>query len=236
MQLSESTEDAVISTLLVAAIHAAASLVTPAMCDRPGPQPVGFHSRGFSYVAEVFPPHARRNTGDHPRMYLYEVGYPGSQWRVDARRLWTAALPIMPRAALISMAGHVVTLDEHYQAGGDHAVVVFAPEGRLVRSIGLEHLLDRADLARVELSDCGRLWRDGAAFYFSRPPDAKLYVVFSWGRAVEIDLATGALRRGGLRDFETLRELTSQRWPNELAESWEINLRFSSLTDMLPPD
>ena len=220
--------------LLGAAIHAASLATT--MCDRPGPQPVGFHSRGYSYVAEVFPPHARKNTDDRPRLYVYEVGYPGAQWRVDARRLWTAVLPVMPRAALVSMAGHVVTLDEHYQAGGDHAVVVFAPDGRLVRNVRLEQLLDSADLSHVEHSDCGRLWRNGAAFYFSRAPNARLYIAFPWGRAVEIDLTTGALRRGGVRDFATLREITSERSPNELVESWEINLRFSSLTDVVSPD
>ena len=221
-----------IATLLSAAINAA-SLATGTMCDRGAPHPVGFHSRGFSYVAEVFPPNARRNTDSHPRVYVYEVGYPGATWRVDARRLWTAALPVMPQAALVSMAGHVVTLDEHFQAGGDRALVLFAPDGRLVRSFALEQLLDSIDLARVEFSDCGRLWREGAAFYFSGGPNAKLYIAFKWDSALEIDLATGALRRGSARDFAMLREITSQRFPNELTEPWELNLRYSSLTDML---
>jgi hypothetical protein len=205
------------------------------MCDRPGPQPVGFHSRGFSYVAEVFPPNARRNTDAQPRVYVYEVGYPGPQWRVDARRLWTSALPVMPEAALVSMAGHVVMLDEHYQAGGEHALVLFAPDGRLVKDFTLEQLLSRADLARVELSDCGRLWRKGAVFYFSQRPDAKLYIVLTGGSAVEVDLATGGVRRGAVRDFPTLGEITSQQFPNELTEPWRLTLRFSSLTDVIPP-
>src|SRR5688500_4044870 len=131
------------------AIHAV-SLSVAAMCDRPGPQPVGFHSRGFSYVAEVFPPNARRNTSSQPRVYVYEVGYPGAQWQVDARRLWSATLPVMPQAAIVSMAGHVVMLDEHYQAGGDHALVVFGLDGRLVRTFALGDLLASADLERVE--------------------------------------------------------------------------------------
>jgi len=204
------------------------------MCDRGGPQPIGFHSRGFSYVAEVFPAKARRNTDAQPRVYVYEVGYPGAQWRVDAKRLWTSALPVMPEAALVSMAGHVVMLDEHYQAGGEHALVLFAPDGRLVKSFTLEQLLGRTNLARVEYSDCGRLWRKGAAFYFSQGPSARLYVVLAGGSAVEIELATGALRRGTVRDFDRLRKITAQPFPNELAEPWPLSLRFSSLTDMLP--
>ena len=160
------------TTLFGAAIHAV-SLTIVTMCDRPGPQPTGFHSRGFSYVAEVFPAHARRNMDDRPRMYVYEVGYPGPEWRVDARRLWTATLPTTPQAALVSMAGDVVMLDDHYRAGGEHSLVVFGKDGRLVRDFGLDELLDRADVARVEFSDCGRLWRNGATFYFSRAPASK---------------------------------------------------------------
>lgn len=216
------------------AIHAA-SLTVSTMCDRPGPQPVGFHSRGFSYVAEVFPPNARRNTSSQPRVYMYEVGYPGTRWQVDARRLWSTSLPVMPQAAIVSMAGHVVMLDEHYQAGGEHALVILGLDGRLVRSFKLDDLLASADLERVEYSDCGRLWRNGAAFYFSRPPGAKLYVAFPWARVLEIDLSTGALKRGVARDFPTFVQITSARFPNELTESWPMTLRFSSLTDLVPP-
>jgi hypothetical protein len=141
----------------------------------------------------------------------------------------------MPQAALVSMEGHVVMLDEHYQAGGEQALVVFRADGKLVRSLRLEELLDPADLARVELSDCGRLWRKGTVFYFSREPNAKLYAVFPWGRAIEVDLSAGSIHRGRADDFPTLRDVRSQRYPNEATEAWQLNLRFSSLTDMLPP-
>jgi hypothetical protein len=205
------------------------------VCDRPAPHPVAFHSRGFGYVAEVFPPGARRNTGDTPRVYLYQVGYPGSQWRVDARRLWTAELRGMPQAALVSVAGHFVALDDYWTAGGERAVVVFEPDGRHVRSYRLDELLEAGDMARVEWSDCGLLWREGTRFYFSREPNSKLYIVLRSGRVVEVALATGALRSGVRDDFETLREILAQQYPNELAEVWSISLRFSSLTDMVPP-
>ena len=224
----------VMTLLFGVAIHTV-SLSVATMCDRPGPQPVGFHSRGFSYVAEVFPANARRNTDGQPRVYMYEVGYPGPRWQVDARRLWSAILPVMPQAALVSMAGHLVMLDEHYQAGGEQALVVFGPDGRLVRTFALGDLLASADLEHVEYSDCGRLWRNGAAFYFARPPEAKLYVALPWGRVLEIDLSTGALKRGIARDFAGFGQITSTKFPNELTESWAINLRFSSLTDIVPP-
>ena len=42
------------------------------------PEPTSFHSRGFGYVAEIFPPRSRQNSGDKPLCYFYELGYPGS--------------------------------------------------------------------------------------------------------------------------------------------------------------
>lgn len=221
--------------LLTAAVIGLATASPYLVCDRPAPHPVAFHSRGFGYVAEVFPPKARRNTGETPLVYMYEVGYPGLEWRVDARRLWSAELPSMPQAALVSMAGHFVTLDDYWAAGGERAVVVFDTDGRHVRSFELDELLEADDMARVEWSDCGRLWRDGTRFYFSTGPDAKLYIALRWGPVVEVALATGVIRRGVRDDFGPLREIMTQKYPNELTEVSAISLRFSSLTDMLPP-
>ncbi len=204
-------------------------------CDRGAPQPIGFHARGFGYVAEVFPPKSRHNTGSRPIAYLYSVAYPGSEWRVDARRLWTAVLrnSQMPQSALVSMAGHVVALDDYYQSGGEHALDIYDVGGRFVRSYSLEQLLDAVDLARVTFSYCGRPWRDGAMFYFTTGDNARLYVLFPWQRVLELTLATGELRRGAVRDFPRLRDITARASPNEQAEPWSISLRFSSLTDFV---
>jgi hypothetical protein len=222
--------------LLLAAVLGTASASLPTRCDRGAPQPVGFHARGFGYVAEVFPPKSRHNAGPRPIAYFYAVGYPGTEWRVDARRMWTGELANtqLPQAALVSMAGDFVTLDDYYQAGAEHAIVIYDRGGRLIRSFTLEQLLEPTDLARVPLSDCGRLWRDGTMSYFTSAPDAKLYVVFPWGRVLELTLASGALSRGELTDFATLRDITARRFPNEQAESWSLSLRFSSLTDLYP--
>src|SRR5262245_31757671 len=121
-------------------------------CDKPAPQPVAFYARGFGYVVEIFPPSSRRNSGSRPLAYFYEVGYPGSQWRNDARRLWVKELanPLMPEAAIVSPAGHVVTLDDyHYDFAAEHAIVLYDVGGRFVRSYTIDQLLDSTDLARV---------------------------------------------------------------------------------------
>ena len=84
--------------------------LTIASCDRPAPEPVSFHSRGFSYVAEVFPPKSRQNRGPRSVAYLYAMGYPGTDWRVQARRIWSAELVAQrfPLAGLVSQAGHLI--------------------------------------------------------------------------------------------------------------------------------
>ena len=224
-----------LALVLVAAFGIAAETV-PA-CDRGAPQPLGFHSRGFGYVAEVFPPKSRHNRGSRPVAYLYEVGYPGSEWRVQARRLWTAALPheLMPQAALVSMAGQLVTLDDHHQAGAGPALVIYDLGGRLVRSFTLVQLLEPSDLARVTVSDCGRLWRERARFFFTSTGDAKLFVLLHWGRVLELRLATGELKRGLIASFPALRDIAARRFPNEETEVWMLSLRFSSLSDFVPP-
>jgi hypothetical protein len=224
--------------MLLAALVLGTSLASDraaTRCDRGAPEPVGFHARGFGYVAEVFPPRSRQNASSRPLAYFYEVGYPGTEWRVDARRVWSAELvnPQRPQAALVSMEGDFVTLDDYYVSGGDHAVVIYDRGGRPIRSFTLEQLLEPTELARVPQSDCGRLWREGATFYFTRSPDARLYVVLQWGSVIELTLATGQLRRGTAADFAVVRDLVAHSFANERTEVWPINLRFASITDVV---
>ena len=224
-----------VSLLIGALIGMVAQLDSP-RCDRVGPEPVGFHARGFGYVAELFPPKSRHNPGTRPVAYLYQVDHPGIGWNVQAKRLWTAQLAneIMPQAALVSMAGHVVTLDDYQEAGADHALVVYDPGGRLVRSFTLRDLLGDADLSQVPRSDCGWLWREEARFFFTGSSDAKLYVLLASRRVLEVTLATGELRRGLEADFPALVEILQQDFPNEETAIWALNLRFAALSDFIP--
>jgi hypothetical protein len=208
-------------------------------CDRFAAQPLGFHSRGFQFVAEIFPPGSRHNPGDRPVAHFFEVEYPGSEWRVVARRRWSVTLPHeqMPQAAIVSRAGHLVTLDDHQEAGaGVHALGIVDRGGRFVRTLSLDELLDQSDLARIPPSDCGRLWREGTRFFFTDSPDAKLYIVLPWERAVEVILATGVVRRGRVAEYPELSAILSQDHPNEATDVWTLNLRFSSLSDFIDDD
>ncbi len=88
-----------------------ATVVTAwSMCDRPAPEPLSFHSRGFGYVAEIFPPFSRQNSQERPVVHLYEVGYPGRGWDVNARPVMSAQLPhdVFPAEAVVSHVGRLL--------------------------------------------------------------------------------------------------------------------------------
>jgi hypothetical protein len=149
--------------------------------------------------------------------------------------VWTAELAarLMPQAALVSMAGHLVTLDDYYETGGANALVIYDRGGRFVRSFALTELLEPQDLNAAQLSDCGRAWREGVRFFFTATSNPKLYALLPSRRALELGLETGKLRRGAIGDFPVLRAIIARQFPNEETEVWVTSLRFSSISDLL---
>jgi hypothetical protein len=198
------------------------------------PEPTSFHSRGFGYVAEVFPAKSRQNAGRKPICYFYLVGYPGMEWKVSANRVWQAELVNgrMPYEALISMDGVLVTLNEHGHVGYENAVVIYDAKGHLIRSYHLNTLLAERDIAQVDQSVSSRWWTHGAKYYMTKSP-SRLYVVLKSGNVLEFSLANGQLRRGSVKDFPSLAEVMRRSSSNEETEVWSTSLRFSSITDVV---
>ncbi len=130
------------------------------------PQPTSFHSRGFGYVAEIFPAHSRQNSGDKPLCYFYELGYPGSDWRIDARLKWRAPLvnELMPYQALISQAGDLITLNEHGSVGYRNAIVIYDQTGGVTKAYKLDDLLPAEEISmnsntnKIPISTSSRWW------------------------------------------------------------------------------
>ncbi len=52
----------------------------------------------------------------------------------------------MPYEAILSMDGHLVTLNEWHHAGYEHAVVIYDQGGKLVKSYALDQLLPQTDM------------------------------------------------------------------------------------------
>ena len=206
------------------------------------PEPTSFHSRGFGYVAEIFPPHSRQNSGDRPLCYFYELGYPGREWRIDARLKWKAQLvnKLMPYQALISQAGDLITLNEHGGVGYDSAVVVYDRLGRALKVYKLDDLFPADEISlnentnKIPISTSSRWWNRGAKYYFYQRP-SRLYIVLPWGTALEFLLKDGRFRYGAVGNFVELAQARSNPNAIEEAEVWQDSLRFSSITDVLEP-
>jgi hypothetical protein len=200
------------------------------------PEPISFHSGGFSYVAEIFPPHSRQNNSEKPICYFYKMAYPGTEWKIKPELVWKAKLnnARMPVQALVSMDGELVTLNEHGKAGFENAVVIYDRKGQLLKSFHLDELITNEDEGRFSISTSSRWWNDKARYYFLKNP-SRLYILLKWGKVWEFSLTDDGFRTGELTQFADLALVSKAPHADEEAEIWEINLRFSSITDVLNP-
>ena len=200
------------------------------------PEPKGFHSRGFFYVAEIFPPHSRQNKSEKPICYFYKMGYPGKEWEIKPELIWQAGLSnvLMPLQALISMDGELATLNEHGKAGYENSVVIYDKKGKLVRAFQLDELLSDEDAHQFSSSESSRWWNNKARYFFMREPP-RLYILLEWGKVMEFSLTDGGFRAGKLAQFADLSRVANMQYANEEAEIWDMNLRFASITDVLNP-
>jgi hypothetical protein len=206
------------------------------------PEPKSFHSRGFGYVAEIFPPNSRQNSGDKPLCYFYELGYAGNDWRIDARLKWKAPLvnERMPYQAVISQTGDLITLNEHGSVGYRNAIVIYDQLGRATKAYELDDLLPadeismNENMSKIPISISSRWWTRDAKYYFFREP-SRFYVVLPWGTALELLLKDGTFRYGAVGNFPELTRARSNPHAGEEAEVWQTSLRFSSITDVLKP-
>ncbi|HUG02709.1 MAG TPA: hypothetical protein VML95_12650 [Longimicrobiales bacterium] len=157
---------------------ALATVLAWSVCDKPAPEPQSFHSRGFGYVAEIFPPLSRQNSLERPLAHVYAVGYPSRRWEVDARLVTSATLPhdAFPAEAVVSQAGHLVTLDDYYQSGQANAVVLVDTARSLVGAYALTELLLEDEISALERSDCGVHWRDGARYFFLLEAASRFFI------------------------------------------------------------
>jgi hypothetical protein len=209
----------------------------PAAADEWGaPNPVSFNSRGFGYVAEIFPPRSRQNSTEKPLCYFYEMGYPGGTvWKIDAKPKWKAPLvnDLMPYQAVVSMNGRLVTLNEYGALGYKNAVAIYSQTGALVKTYKLDELIPASDTGKIETSMSSRWWNKDVKYYFPDNP-GRLYVILPWGKVAELYLDTDRYKYGPSAQFSELAKvLAKANNTNEETEIWTISLRFSSITDLM---
>jgi hypothetical protein len=222
--------------ILVVALVTLSLSFSAAADDWGAPHPVSFNSRGFGYVAEIFPPVSRQNPTEKPLCYFYEMGYGGgTEWKIDTRLKWKAPLvnDLMPYQAVVSMHGRFVTLNEYGALGYKNAVAIYSQSGSLVRSYQLVEFIPAGDSGKVETSMSSRWWNKDAKYYFLENP-GRLYVVLPWGKVAEFHLDTGRYNYGPSVEFSDLAKVMAKGINgSEETEIWATSLRFSSITDLM---
>jgi len=119
-------------------------------------------------------------------------------WRGKLLNEWA------PRRALVAGDGrHVVTIDDWLHGGRQHALVIYGPEGKLVRDLELSDLLQPDEIKHLERGKLGLEWTGGAKFRFSRDHKV-LFIRCGWGKLKVIDLATGAVQGKQGKDHDRL--------------------------------
>lgn len=113
------------------------------------------------------------------------------------RKLWERPLvnEVAPAIALVRDDGrYVVTLDEFRRGGARHALVIYGPDGGLLRHFLLTDLLTRDDWPHVRTSRRAIAWLGDAKYGFD--DRAEQFVIrLSWGRTIRVDLRSLRLLR-----------------------------------------
>lgn len=123
------------------------------------------------------------------RASLIERAGPG-----DLNRVWDRILAndVAPAQVWIrNDARYVVTLDEFQVAGARHALVIYGPDGQMLRHFRLDDLLTDDDWPHVQVTDEALVWLDGAECRFA--DDDTFDVELAWGRTLRVDLPAGRL-------------------------------------------
>jgi hypothetical protein len=98
-----------------------------------------------------------------------------------------------PAYALATDDGRVITIDRHDHYGGDHAVVIYGPSGKVLVDRRVEELLTADELGGMSSSRGGRRWL-AAAPTISK---GRLRLPLGGGTTVEIRLKDGVQLRKG---------------------------------------
>jgi hypothetical protein len=109
---------------------------------------------------------------------------------------WERKLVNLPHQAFVSdHTNHVVTIDTYARLGGQHSLVVYGKDGKVLADYQLEDLLTREDIRRhVTQTVSSRWWASGAKCAFSAEGN-EFVATLSWGKVIKIDLANPPPRK-----------------------------------------
>ena len=100
--------------------------------------------------------------------------------------------PIAPVFFAVSDAGELVTLDNWHNMGVGNAVVIYRPDGQVLRSYELVQIFSTSELQKIRQSVSSIWWRCNSPPIFE-PRTSSLEFEAELGFNVEVNLKTGVL-------------------------------------------
>jgi len=198
------------------------------------------------YVAEIFQSNSRlRNKKSVCYFYEIEFDINLNKYRPQDRfrLIWNGELvnSKVPSKAIISSNGYLVTIDDYYYSGKDHAVVLYNKEGTLLKDFSLDQLIPEEDRLSFVISSSSIFWRNNAKYYFCNPIQKNesqknpthLYIVLKSGKVIEIPLEIGDNNYSDISNFPFLDSLVSQKFTKEMYYGKSSELKYSSITELL---
>ncbi len=143
------------------------------------------------------------------RAALFRLNRDGSEQILKQFRLVNIPVRVLVPETQVN---YFVTLDKWSSVGYEHTLVIYNSNGKVVHSLRLEDLLTEKEiLDHVKQTESSRWWREGASFNFeipttehskedksgkviyvdSYPEQARLNILFPWGKKISIRLSTG---------------------------------------------
>ncbi len=159
---------------------------------------------GMGVTSAERPPH---ETASENKQFLLQVepGRPGRSGRSCQATLWQRSgkdergrkqwerplvNDVAPALVCVRDDGRfVVTLDEYRRGGARNALVIYGPDGELLRHFLLQDLLTKDDWPHIRVDRRALVWLDKARFAFDELGN-QFVVTLAWGPLVRIDLKT----------------------------------------------
>ena len=186
------------------------------------------------YVVEIFPPRYRLNMeGSKTLCYMYRYEERGDGTRKFTLLWKDSLLSYLPDRVFLTDDGYLITVDpEHFGGPFDHALVIYSPQGTVVRHFPLDTLLTR-DSREIVHSVTARWWyRDARFFHLSGP--SRFYLLLRSHKVMEFRLSDGRYTLGSAVNYPKLVEQSQRTYSNcEFHNHDYIELMFSSITEMM---
>lgn len=168
--------------------------------------------------ARGVPAESHHNKTKQPLGLLYDV-FRSPDFYLSSKLQWSGALIGMPFDAIVTDDGALVTLDQWGRMGYEHAIVVYSPAGKLLRSHHLDALLPKA-IADEDRSVSSRPWRRYARYAI----DKRTLSIHLVHGVVSVSLADGAATYTPGKPAAVL--------PGTRIEVTRTELGYASLTDV----